>query len=302
MEKKASLKKNSLGKGLDTLLTGNGLLDEPDNSVVEVSLDLVKPDENQHRKIFIQESLDELAESIKLHGIIQPITVRVTDDGAYKIIAGERRYRAAKLAGLETVPVIVRSIDEREAAEIALIENLQREDLNPVDEARGYETLIKTFGITQEEAADRVGKSRPAVANSLRLLKLPESCLEALSEKKISAGHARAILSLEGEANMNLLLHEILEKALSVRDAEALAKKIAEGLSEKSEKPFSIEAEYLASVEKKASEYLSRRVKIKPRTDGKKGGKLTLSWSSSDDLEELLELLCGDSFVDNLDR
>ena len=295
------MKNNSLGKGLDQFFPGPSLEDSVENGVTEIEIDQIHPDENQHRKTFITESLEELSESIKLHGIIQPITVRPISDG-YKIIAGERRFRAAKLAGLEKVPVIIRDVDEREAAEIALIENLQREDLNPVDEAHGYETLINTFGITQEEAADRVGKSRPAVANTLRLLKLPESCLEALREKKISQGHARAILSLKTERDMNLLLHEILDKSLSVRAAEERAKKIAEGIVEKQEKPFSIEAEYLTSVEKKASEYLSRKVKIKPRSDGKKGGKLTLSWASSEDLEELLELLCGETFVDNLDR
>jgi len=295
------MKKNSLGRGLDTLFTGDALEETSKDSVTEVEIESVYPDENQHRKIFNSETLEELSESIKLHGIIQPITVRKID-GGYKIIAGERRYRAAKLAGLERVPVIVRDVDEREAAELALIENLQREDLNPVDEARGYETLINTFGITQEEAADRVGKSRPAVANSLRLLRLPEKCLEALTNKTITSGHARAILSLKTEGDMNLLLHEITEKNLSVRDAEKLAKKILDGTLEPEKKPFSIEAEYLASVEKRASEYLSRRVKIKVRTDGKKGGKISLSFSDSDDLEGILELLCGENFVDNLDR
>jgi ParB family chromosome partitioning protein len=294
------MKNNSLGKGLDELFSGSGL-DDLDSGVTELEIALIRPDENQHRKTFINESLEELAQSIRLHGIIQPITVRPMGK-EYKIIAGERRYRAARLAGLEKVPVIIRDIDEREAAELALIENLQREDLNPVDEARGYETLMKTFNLSQEEAADRVGKARPTVTNALRLLKLPEASLEALTEKKISAGHARAILSLKSEADMNLLLHEIIEGSLSVRDAESRAKKILEGPAQIEEKPFSIEAEYLSSVEKKASEYLSRRVKIKPRADGKKGGKLTLSWSSSKDLEELLELLCGESFVDNLDR
>ncbi len=295
------MKKNSLGRGLDTLFSGDAFDNASNDSVTEVDISSVYPDENQHRKIFNTETLEELAESIKLHGIIQPITVRKTNEG-YKIIAGERRYRAAKLACLDKVPIIVRDVDEREAAELALIENLQREDLNPVDEARGYETLINTFGITQEEAADRVGKSRPAVANSLRLLRLPEKCLEALTEKFITSGHARAILSLKTEADMNLLLNEIKEKNLSVRDAEKLSKKILDGTFEPQKKPFSIESEYLSSVEKRASEYLSRKVKIKVRTDGKKGGKLSLSFSSSEDLEELLELLCGENFVDNLDR
>ncbi len=293
------MKKNSLGKGLDVLFSQENEFDGS-GGVLELELDKVFPDENQHRKVFIEESLEELAASIRLHGILQPIVVREIG-GKYKIIAGERRYRAAKIAGLEKVPVIVRTLSDREAAELALIENLQREDLNPVDEARGYETLISTFKITQEEAADRVGKSRPAVANALRLLKLPDSCLDALRDGKISGGHARAILSLKTEPDMNLLLREILEKGLSVRDAESRAKKIAEGAPTPI-KEFSIENEYLVSVSKKASEYLSRKVMIKPRADGKKGGKIVLSWKDASDLEELLEELCGEKFIDDLDR
>lgn len=293
------MKKNSLGKGLDILFSDEGF-EESAEKVEEIETALVYPDNNQHRKIFNSETLEELAESIKLHGIIQPLTVRKTEKG-YKIIAGERRYRAAILANLEKIPVIVKDIDDKEAAEIALIENLQREDLNPIDEARGYETLINTFNITQEEAAYRVGKSRSAVTNSLRLLKLTPLCIDAISSGKITAGHARAILSLKSQTDMDTLLNEILNLSMSVRDAENRAKKINDGtIFEK--KPFSIKAEYFSSIEKKASEYLARKVNIKSRTDGKKGGKLTLSWSDSDDLEELLELLCGQNFVDNLDR
>ncbi len=294
------MKKNSLGKGLDVLFSQDTELEGAPEGIVEVELSRVVPDENQHRRVFNEETLEELAASIRLHGILQPITVREIS-GKYKIIAGERRYRAAKIAGLEKIPVIVRTITDREAAELALIENLQREDLNPVDEARGYETLINSFGITQEEAADRVGKSRPTVTNALRLLRLPEACLDALRDKVISQGHARAILSLKTEKDMNLLLREIVEKSMSVRDAETRAKKIAQGVIEK-EKPFSIEAEWLSSVAKKAGERLSRKVVIKPRLDGKKGGKLVLSWSDSLDLEALLEELCGEKFIDDLDR
>ena len=292
------MKKNSLGKGLDLLFQEEG--PNESSGVVELEIGLVHPDKNQHRKTFVEETLEELAESIKTHGILQPITVRPQATG-YKIVAGERRWRAAKLAGLDKVPVIIRDLTDMEAAELALIENLQREDLNPVDEAQGYETLIETFKITQEEAADRVGKARSTVTNALRLLKLPESCLEALREKKISSGHARAILSLKTHAEMNLLLSQILEKALSVREAEALAKKILDGTFEKKPKEFNITEEYLASVEKKAGEYLDRKVKIKSRSDGKKGGKITLSFSDSDDLEGILELLCGEKFIDTLD-
>ena len=294
------MKKNNLGKGLDELFGGAAFSQFEESGIKEVDIKLIHPDENQHRKTFNDETLEELAESIKLHGIIQPLTVRSVGK-EYKIIAGERRYRASKLAGLEKIPVIVKDISDREAAEIALIENLQREDLNPVDEARGYETLIKRFNITQEEAADRVGKSRPAVANSLRLLRLPDACLEALSKKEITAGHARAILSLKNHSDMNLLLHRIIEKGLSVRDAEKFAHDINADEAIPAKKEFSIEAEYLSGVEKKASEYLARKVKIKTRSDGKKGGKITISWTDSNDLEELLEALCGEKFIDTLD-
>ncbi len=294
------MKKNSLGKGLDLLFSQDSELEASDTGVKELDISEVFPDENQHRKVFTEETLEELASSIKLHGILQPIIVRLVDN-RHTIIAGERRYRAAKMAGLDKVPVIVRTISDREAAELALIENLQREDLNPVDEARGYETLINSFGITQEEAADRVGKARPTVTNALRLLRLPEACLDALRDRKISQGHARALLSLKTEPDMNALLHEILEKGLSVRECEARAKKILEGTPD-TKKEFSIESEWLSSVSKKASDHLSRKVVIKPRQDGKKGGKLVLSWSDSEDLESLLEELCGEVFIDNLDR
>jgi ParB family chromosome partitioning protein len=296
-------KKNSmgLGKGLDVIFSMD---DEPitTSTPSELDIDKVTPDPNQHRKVFIEETLDELAASIKLHGILQPIVVREVE-GNYVIIAGERRWRAAKRAGLEKVPVIVRELTDREAAELALIENLQREDLNPVDEAEGYATLINTFGITQEEAADRVGRSRPTVANALRLLKLPAACLEALKDKRISAGHARAILSLKTEPDMNELLYDIIDDELSVREAEARAKTFYESREEKkkADKPFSISDEYLATVSRRAGEYLSRKVVIKPRGEGKKGGKLVLSWSDTSDLENLLETLCGEKFVDDLD-
>ncbi len=295
------VKKNNLGlgKGLDALFSETNLELDSKEDVCEIEISKISPDENQHRKTFIQESLDELASSIALHGILQPIIVKKAGD-KYKIIAGERRFRAAKIAKLEKVPVIIKDLSDKECAEIALIENLQREDLNPVDEAKGYESLIKNFGITQEEAADRVGKSRSTVTNSLRLLRLPESCLEALRDKKISAGHARAILSLKEEPDMNALLQEILEKNLSVRETERRAGAFYDG--QKPEKPFSIEAEYLSSVSKKASDYLARKVVIKPRCDGKKGGKIVFSYSDSRDLETFLEEVLGENFIDTLDR
>ena len=296
------MEKKGLGKGLDTLF-----LDSDDSSDVrEMDIGKIFPDADQHRKTFHDETINELAESIKIHGIIQPLIVR-KEGTKYKIVAGERRYRAAMVVGLKKLPVIVRDdITDRDAAEIALIENLQREDLNPIDEAMGYEKLISDFGITQEEAADRVGKSRSAVTNALRLLKLPKDVLNALREGTVSAGHARALLSLKNEEDITEMLARIITEGLSVRDTENEVRWIINTQPEVREekptvkKPFSITDEYISSVERLAAERIMRRVKIK-QTPGKSSGKITLSYASSEDLEELLTVLCGEDFLDCLD-
>lgn len=300
------MEKKGLGKGLDTLF-----MDSDNNSDIrEIDINKIVPDPDQHRKTFHSETINELSESIKIHGIIQPLIVR-KEGTKYKIVAGERRYRASQLAGLDKLPVIIRDdITDRDAAEIALIENLQREDLNPVDEAMGYEKLISDFGITQEEAADRVGKSRSAVTNSLRLLKLPKTVLDALKEGTVSAGHARALISLKNEEDINELLTRIITEGLSVRDTENEVRWTVNTQPETREeltppdtekKPFSITDEYINSVERLATERIMRKVKIK-QTPGKSSGKITVNFSSSADLEELLTLLCGEDFLDLLDN
>lgn len=298
------MEKKGLGKGLDALFLDT----DTEREVRELDIKKIVPDANQHRKTFIDDTINELAESIKIHGVIQPLIVR-KEGTQYKIVAGERRYRASQLAGLEKLPVIIRDdISDRDAAEIALIENLQREDLNPVDEAMGYQKLISDFGITQEEAADRIGKSRSAVTNALRLLKLPKPALEALRDGSISAGHARALLPLKNDEDLLEMISRIVSEGLSVRDVENEVRwtvntqpLVREELTPPSPKPFSITDEYIASVERLATERIRRRVKIK-QTAGKASGKLTLSYSSSADLEELLTVLCGEDFIDQLDK
>ena len=299
------MEKKGLGKkGLDMFF-----VEEDPKDVRELDINEIERDPDQHRKTFHDETIAELAESIKIHGIIQPLIVR-REDGRYKIVAGERRYRAAKLAGLEKLPVIIRDdISLRDAAEIALIENLQREDLNPVDEALGYEKLISDFGITQEEAADRVGKSRSAVTNAMRLLKLPKDALEKLRDGSISAGHARAILPLKNEDDILEMLSRIIVEELSVRDTENevrwMVNTFPDGIIREEKEPpkkeFSITNEYLLSVERLAAERMSRKVKIKAK-EGTGKGKIVLDYHSSDDLEEILTALCGEDFVELLDR
>lgn len=299
------MEKKGLGKkGLDMLF-----FEEEKSDIRELDIEEIVADPNQHRKTFHDETIAELAESIKIHGVIQPLIVR-KENGKYRIVAGERRYRASRLAGLKKLPVIIRDdISDRDAAEIALIENLQREDLNPVDEALGYEKLIADFGITQEEAADRVGKSRSAVTNTLRLLKLPTAVLEKLREGAISAGHARALLPLKNEDDLIEMLSRIIVEELSVRDTENEVRWMVNTFPEGSvreektpaKKEFSITNEYLLSVEKLAAERMSRKVKIKAK-EGTGKGKLVLDYHSSADLEEILTALCGEDFVELLDK
>ncbi|MBE6700920.1 MAG: ParB/RepB/Spo0J family partition protein [Ruminococcaceae bacterium] len=299
------MEKKGLGKGLNTFFLDTGI----DEGVKEIEISKIFPDPDQHRKTFSQETIRELSDSIKVHGVIQPLIVR-KDGENYKIVAGERRYRASILAGLEKLPVIVRDdISDRDAAEIALIENLQREDLNPVDEAKGYEKLISDFNITQDEAAQRVGKSRVAVTNALRLLKLPDEVLEHLRNATISAGHARALLPLKNKEDILEMLSRIINEGLSVRDTENEVRWTINTFIDTpvvEEKPlikkgFSISDEYLLSVQKLMAERLSRRVKIKQKP-GKTSGKITLDYHSSDDLETILSALCGEDFLDLLDK
>lgn len=220
-------KKGGLGRGLDALFADNSVEENSSASAVKLSLNEIEPNKDQPRKTFDEKALSELADSIAQHGVIQPLLVRPMPDGSYQLVAGERRWRAARRAGLSEVPVVIREMSDSEMMELALIENLQREDLNPIEEAEGLQQLIHTYGLTQETAAARVGRSRPAIANALRLLSLPTPILELTRDGKISAGHARALLSLNDEEKMVEIADQILKKEISVREVERLAKAAA---------------------------------------------------------------------------
>ena len=224
-------KELGLGRGLNALLGDPDLQAQGEGSV-SLPISQVQPGLNQPRKRFDQDALADLAESIRVHGIIQPLTVRRLSSGYYQIIAGERRWRAAKLAGLAEVPAVIIEADDRKVMELGLIENLQREDLNPAEEARGYQVLMEEYGLTQEQVADRMGKSRPAITNTLRLLALPEDLLKLVEEEQLSAGHARAILAVPSGEMQKQLAQKVVKEGLSVRQTEALAKRLAAGAQE----------------------------------------------------------------------
>ena len=281
----ASKKPSGLGRGLGALL-GDDVLKAETTGSLYLPISQVESCSSQPRKHFDEASLAELADSIRQYGIIQPLTVRKLASGYYQIIAGERRWRAARLAGLQEVPVIVMEADDRKAAELAMIENLQREDLNPMEEAAGYQALMEQHHMTQEEAAQRVGKSRSAVANSLRLLNLAPAVRKLVEEDKLSAGHARALLPLP-PALQEKAAEAVVSGGLSVRQAEALAKRLA---AEQKEKPAAQTAgvDYTAEAQKELSSKLGRGVRI---VTGRKKGRIELEYYGLDDLNDLLDAL-----------
>ena len=276
-----------LGRGLNALLGDPDLQPQGEGSVT-LPISQVEPGLNQPRKRFDQEALADLAESIRIHGIIQPLTVRRLSTGYYQIIAGERRWRAAKLAGLTEVPAVIMEADDRKVMELGLIENLQREDLNPAEEARGYKTLMEEYGLTQEQVAQQMGKSRPAIANTLRLLALPEDIMKLVEEGHLSAGHARAILGAPTPAMQRQAAKKVVEGQLSVRQTEALIKALQKQAQEKPKPAGEDLSLYLGELEKDLSGRLGRKVKIAHR--GKRG-KIELEYYDSQDLEGLLALL-----------
>ena len=280
----ASKKPSGLGRGLGALL-GDDVLKTETTGSLSLPISQVESCSSQPRKHFDEASLAELAASIQEHGIIQPLTVRKLASGYYQIIAGERRWRAARLAGLSEVPVIVIEADDRKAAELAMIENLQREDLNPMEEAAGFQSLIETYHMTQEEAATRVGKSRSAVTNALRLLSLTPSVRKLVEEGKLSAGHARALLPLS-HAVQESAAAAVVSGGLSVRQTEALAKRLS--AEKKPEKPAPTGVDYTAEAQKDLSSKLGRGVKI---VNGRKKGRIELEYYGLDDLNDLLEAL-----------
>ena len=275
-----------LGRGLGALL--GDFTDELEKRSAYQLLPIykVEPNPNQPRHEFDEEELQLLADSITVHGVIQPLTVRETGTGYYQIIAGERRWRASRLAGLTEIPAVIIEADDRKAMELALIENLQRQDLNPVEESLGYQALITEYGLTQEETASRVGKSRPTVANALRLLNLPTPVLEMLRQGGLTAGHARAILSLKSEKKQLEAAQKISALGLSVRQAELLCKNMAK--EPKPEKEVTLAVDYVAECEKNLSKHLGRGVKI---VNGKRKGRFELEFYGQEDLQALLDAL-----------
>ena len=276
-----------LGRGLGALL---GDFQEPvleKSNYRTVPLHRIEPNPDQPRKDFDEEALQELSESISVHGLIQPLTVRETDPGYYQIIAGERRWRAARMAGLAEVPAMIIEADDRKVMEIGLIETLQREDLTPMEEAAGYRTLIQEYGLTQEEAAHRVSKSRPAVANAMRLLGLTPSVRKLVEEEKLTAGHARALLTLS-PAQQEKAAETVITSALSVRQTEQLVKRLQAENEEKPEKKTPLTVDYVAEAEKELSSSLGRACRI---AHGKKKGRVEIEYYGVDDLNTLLEAL-----------
>ena len=281
----ASKKPSGLGRGLGALL-GDDVMKTESSGSLSLPISQVETCSSQPRKRFDDESLQELADSISQHGIIQPLTVRKLSSGYYQIIAGERRWRAARLAGLQEVPVIVIEADDRKAAELAMIENLQREDLNPMEEAAGFQSLIESYHMTQEEAAQRVGKSRSAVTNALRLLGLTPSVRKLVEESKLSAGHARALVPLSPSLQESAA-SAIVSGGLSVRQTEALVKRLSAEKKEAQAKDPD-EVDYLAEAQNELKARLCRGVKIVP---GRKKGRIELEYYGVDDLNDLLDAL-----------
>ena len=284
----AAKKPSGLGRGLGALL-GDEALKSDSSGVLTVPISQVENCSSQPRKAFDPEALEELAESIRQHGILQPLTVRRLQSGYYQIIAGERRWRAARLAGLTEVPVLVIEADDRKAAELAMVENLQREDLNPMEEAAGFQKLMADFGLTQEECAERVGKSRPAVANALRLLSLPEPIQAMVEDGRLSAGHARTLVSVADPAIQQKIAEKVANDGLSVRQTEQLVKQLTRPVKEPvEEKKDPLAVDYAAVAAKELGDKLGRRVKI---VTGKRKGRLELEYYGVDDLNDLLDAL-----------
>lgn len=293
--------KKGLGKGLDSIFADNYIETSASSEGIQtLRLSEIEPKADQPRKHFDEEALQQLADSIAQHGLIQPIIVRESAGGFYQIIAGERRWRASKMAGLTEVPVVIMDADALKAAEIAIIENVQREDLNAYEEASAYKALMSEYGLTQEEVASKVGKSRSAVANTLRLLELPEEILEMLKTGDISAGHAKAVLGLKNKDEMVDLAQKILVRSLSVRETEDLVKKLNK-LFEKGQKAVDealddeVVVDYVKDLERKVRTLIGKQIKI--NTKGKMK-TVQIEYVDNDDLVELLNTLCGRDITD----
>ena len=277
-----AVKKGGLGRGLDALFADNSV-EESSQTPVKLKIMEIEPNREQPRKIFDEAALSELADSIATHGVIQPLLVRPIKDGGYQLVAGERRWRAARIAGLTEVPVVIKDLTDSETVELAMVENLQREDLNPLEEALGYKFMMEKLAITQDEAAQKVGKSRPAVANALRLLKLPDEIQAMVENKQLSPGHARALLSFESEAKMLEVAKLIVAKGLSVREIEKMAKNSKKEIKTK---PIKKRDTYFDEVELAISKATGRKVKVKETAK-----TIEIEFFNNDDLAKIAKAL-----------
>ena len=284
----AQKEKRGLGAGLDALFAANGYEEEENIEQTTLPIGKVEPRADQPRVSFDEEELQELADSITQYGVIQPITVRKLESGFYQIIAGERRWRAARIAGLTEIPVRVLEADDKLAAELALVENLQRSDLNPIEEAMGYQSLMRDYGLTQEETARSVGRSRPTVTNAMRLLNLSPAVLKLVEDGKLSAGHARALLPLEKDDIQLQAAEEVIRSGLSVRKTEALAARLLKQPKKQPQETDDIHVDYAAEVSSQLSKVWGRKVRL---TDGRKIGKIEIEYYGAEDREALIELL-----------
>ena len=284
----ARAKKGGLGKGLDALFMDNETVDS--GGVVALRLSQIEPNRDQPRKIFSEEALNELADSIREHGLLQPLLVRPLPGGSYQLVAGERRWRASRMAGLQEVPVVIREMDEEQAMEIALIENLQREDLNAIEEATGYKQLMERYGMTQEQVAKRVGKSRPAIANALRLLNLPQKVMDMVGEGEVSPGHARALLAFDDQDRIVEIAQKVKTGKYSVRDIERMAKNQGEKKEKAAKAPeepaWGGKSAFLTEMEIAMSMEMGRKVRIIPNGEG---GTLQIQFWDEEDLKSLAE-------------
>lgn len=284
-----ALKRNALGRGLDSLISVSDIQTGGSSAINEIKIDDIKPNPNQPRRTFDEETLGELATSIKELGVVQPLSVRDMGDGTYQIIAGERRWRAAGMAGLNSVPAYVRSASDSEVTEMALIENIQREDLNAIEVALAFRNLIDTYNLTQERLSERLGKNRATIANHLRLLKLPAEIQLGLRDHKLDMGHARALLSVDDPKLQLKLYNLILKEGLSVRKVEELVKKAVETGELNPDKPKPVEKKRELEYEKLLTERFGTGVKISKKSDGK--GSVTINFKNEDDLKRLMGLL-----------
>ncbi len=288
-------KSRGLGRGLDAVFEDNSLENAAGGTTM-LRITQIEPRSNQPRKVFDKEALSELADSIAAHGVIQPIVVRENMGGFYSIVAGERRWRASKLAGLTEVPVVILDIDDAKAAELALVENLQREDLNPIEEAMAFETLAKEYSLTQEEISKRIGRSRSAIANSIRLLELPAEIKALVEDESLSQGHARTLLALKDKKLMLEAAKAVMERELNVRDTEKLVKKLLSPKPEAEEETeTAVKVDYKKELENRMTRRMGRKITI---NDKGKAKKLIIEYEDNKDLEKLITLVCGQEIFD----